>query len=220
MKDLIFKIINRCIYLGRHSLNKVEIHSLKRKLGYCDINVVIQTPFWCSCPRKIFLNEDINIHAGAVFIISPEGDGGRFIMKKHSGAAVGLTVVTGNHSHYPAIGEWHKIGAMKRSGDIDKDVVVEEDVWIGANVTLLAGVIVGRGAIIGAGSVVRRSVPPYSIVYGNPAKVIAFKYTPEEILKHEKVLYPVDERLPLSLLEKNYTKHYKNRIKEIVEFVK
>ena len=46
------------------------------------------------------------------------------------------------------------------------------DVWIGANVTILNGVTIGPGAIVGAGSVVRKDVPAWSIVAGNPAVII------------------------------------------------
>lgn len=104
------------------------------------------------------------------------------------------------------------------SEDIEKDVVVEEDVWIGTNVTLLSGVRVGRGATIGAGAVVRTNVPPYSIVMGNPAKVVGFCFKPEEIIEHEKTLYLEEERLPLDKLEKNYNKYFMNRLMNIREF--
>ncbi len=55
---------------------------------------------------------------------------------------------------------------------------------------------------------------------GNPAKVIGFVFTPEEIIKHEKILYPEEERLPIDLLEKNFDKYLINRIKEIKAFTK
>ena len=74
--------------------------------------------------------------------------------------------------------------------DIDKDIVVEDDVWIGANVTLLPGTIIGRGATVGAGSVVRTKIPPYAIVAGNPAKVVGFAFSHEQVVEHEKKIYP------------------------------
>jgi maltose O-acetyltransferase len=55
----------------------------------------------------------------------------------------------------------------------DQAVVIEDDVWIGANVTVLPGRTIGRGSIVGAGAVVTRDVPPYSVVGGNPAQVVA-----------------------------------------------
>lgn len=51
-------------------------------------------------------------------------------------------------------------------------VVIEDDAWIGAGSIILPGCRVGKGAVIGAGSVVTKDVPPYSIVAGNPAKII------------------------------------------------
>lgn len=52
------------------------------------------------------------------------------------------------------------------------DIIVGNDVWIGYNATILSGVKIGDGAIIGAKSVVTSDVPPYSIVAGNPARII------------------------------------------------
>jgi len=51
-------------------------------------------------------------------------------------------------------------------------IVVEDDVWIGANSVVLAGVHIGRHVIVGAGSIVTKNVPSYSIVLGNPARVV------------------------------------------------
>lgn len=63
-----------------------------------------------------------------------------------------------------------------------KKVVIGNDVWIGHSAILLQGVTVGHGAVVGAGSVVTKSVPPYAIVAGNPAKIIRYRFT-DEIIK-------------------------------------
>ncbi len=51
-------------------------------------------------------------------------------------------------------------------------VVIEDDVWIGGNVIIMPGLTVKKGTIIGAGSVLTKNFPEYSIVAGNPAKLI------------------------------------------------
>ena len=66
------------------------------------------------------------------------------------------------------------------------DTVVGNDVWIGLEATIMAGVKIGDGAIIGAKSVVTKDVPPYTIVGGNPAKVIKKRFdleTTQQLLK-------------------------------------
>ncbi|MBQ9641915.1 MAG: acyltransferase [Bacteroidaceae bacterium] len=51
-------------------------------------------------------------------------------------------------------------------------VIIEDNAWIGEMVCIMPGVTIGRGAIIGANAVVTKDVPPYSLVGGNPARVI------------------------------------------------
>jgi len=61
------------------------------------------------------------------------------------------------------------------------DVTIGNDVWIGFGVTILSGVTIGDGAVIGAKSVVASDVLPYTIVAGNPARVIKYRFTREQI---------------------------------------
>jgi acetyltransferase-like isoleucine patch superfamily enzyme len=60
-------------------------------------------------------------------------------------------------------------------------IVIGNDVWIGKNVTILSGVTIGSGAVIGLNSTVTKDVPPYSVVAGNPAKFIKYRFTAEQI---------------------------------------
>ena len=54
----------------------------------------------------------------------------------------------------------------------EKPVIIGNDVWIGSRVTILPGVRIGNGAILGADSVITKDVPDYTIVAGNPAKIV------------------------------------------------
>jgi acetyltransferase-like isoleucine patch superfamily enzyme len=68
-------------------------------------------------------------------------------------------------------------------------LVIEEDCWIGFGAIVLTGVKVGRGSLIAAGAVVTADVEPYSIVAGNPAKVVGKRFSSDEVLRHETALY-------------------------------
>jgi acetyltransferase-like isoleucine patch superfamily enzyme len=56
------------------------------------------------------------------------------------------------------------------------DVIIGNDVWIGTDALILSGVEIGDGAVIAARSVVTKDVPAYSIVAGNPAKLVRFRF--------------------------------------------
>lgn len=74
-------------------------------------------------------------------------------------------------------------------------------VLVETGITILKGVHIGRGAIISAGAVVSTNVPPYAIVGGIPAKIIKYRWSLQEILQHEEIVYSQNDRLPIGLLE-------------------
>jgi acetyltransferase-like isoleucine patch superfamily enzyme len=57
-------------------------------------------------------------------------------------------------------------------------VNIGNDVWIGMNTILINNVTIGHGAVVGSDSVVRKSIPPYAIAYGNPAVVVRYRFPP------------------------------------------
>lgn len=71
-------------------------------------------------------------------------------------------------------------GAGNRLEAIDKGTtVIGPDVWLGLGAIVLSGVLVGAGAVIGAGAVVSKSVPPYAVVVGNPARIVRYRFDAE-----------------------------------------
>lgn len=62
---------------------------------------------------------------------------------------------------------------MMEFGAVQTGIVLGNNCWIGARSVLLSGALIGEGAIVGAGAVVDFEVPPYSVVAGNPARIVS-----------------------------------------------
>ena len=74
---------------------------------------------------------------------------------------------------------WHGKGHPATKGN----VVIGNDVWIGSGAVLFSGINIGDGAVIAAKSVVTKDVPAYSVVGGNPASVLKWRFTGDQIEK-------------------------------------
>ena len=118
--------------------------------------------------------------------------GGTFICRSSIEIGNNVTIAWGGtfYDH-----DSHSLDYMKRRKDIDdelndirngknfilnkdwsevhsKPITICDDAWIGMNVIILKGITIGEGAIVGAGSVVTKNVPAWTIVAGNPARVV------------------------------------------------
>ena len=199
MKNGILRRIKR----GFNVWYKTYVASLDRsKYGYIADDVSLIPPLNIRNPKNVFLYGHNKIEDATITTII-----GKFIMKKGSAAAEGLSVHSGNHMQ--VVGKFYRTvtneDKIKSGKPFDKDIIVEEDVWIGCNVTLLAGAHLGRSSVIAAGAVVNKEIPPYCIAGGVPAKPIKFKWTIEQILEHESKLYPEEERYTREDLEKIFS---------------
>ncbi|MFA5713889.1 MAG: CatB-related O-acetyltransferase [Bacteroidales bacterium] len=96
----------------------------------------------------------------------------------------GVTLILNNHNiGFPSLQYRfynHYFGKLPFIPQGSK-IIIGNDVWIGDNAIVLPGVTVGTGAIIGAGAVVTKDIAPYSIVAGNPAKLIKMRFSQEAI---------------------------------------
>ena len=81
-----------------------------------------------------------------------------------------VAIYTHNHKH-----DEIDIPMIKQGYTENKPVYIEDNVWIGRRVLIMPGVCIGTGSIVAAGAVVTKNVEPYSIVGGNPAKIIKYR---------------------------------------------
>lgn len=194
-----FSILKQVIKDAWRGIKLRYLSSRRDRYGYIDPTTNILQPCMCN-KQNMYLYEYTNIGEEAKIINSA----GKFILKKYSRCAARLTVICQNHNFfevgtYPGNPGWG-------SKEIINDVIVEDYVWIGANVTLCPGVHIGRGCLVAAGAVCVKSkkYPPYTIIGGNPAKVIKYRFTLEEQIKHEELICPKEERLDIAYLTKCY----------------
>lgn len=79
-------------------------------------------------------------------------------------------------SSYPFPAFFEEASHIREFGVSRGDVAIGNDVWLCANCMVLSGVTIGHGAVVGAGAVVTRNVEPYSVVAGNPAKHVRWRF--------------------------------------------
>lgn len=93
---------------------------------------------------------------------------------RHSGNSIGRERVAG-------LVDQDEVMNYSEISDNNGGVIIGNDVWIGANVIILPSLTIGNGAIIAAGAVVTKNVPDYAVVAGVPARVIKYRFTPQQI---------------------------------------
>ncbi|GAB3342693.1 acyltransferase [Larkinella ripae] len=112
------------------------------------------------------IGERCTVGIGSV-VIGPVTIGNDVIIAQH-------VVLSGLNHSYEDVSR-----SIREQPVVTQPIVIEDECWIGANVVITAGVTVGRHSVVAGGSVVTRNVPPYSVVGGNPARLLKH-YDPNE----------------------------------------
>lgn len=172
-------VINKLI--SYHERSEVIRLSKKfnTKINYCEQGKGGVTITSTNTLNKFKIDETSHLKSNT-FI---ECSGGVTIGKYfHTGR--GLTIFSNNHNYNS------EKSIPYDETSIDRPVIIEDFVWFGSNVTVVPGVTVGEGAVVGSGAVLTKDVPPYSVVGGNPAKVIKMRDLETfQKLKDEKKYY-------------------------------
>ena len=177
-----------------------------KDLGSAGGNSIIGFPVYITSPKSVHIEENAVIRLGTK-ILNAETE--HVYIGKYTVVGVNCVIVT--NGHHSTVGIPHVLLGASHINDKSQGIHIGEDVWIGANVTILAGADLGRGCITGACSTVTKPVPPYALVVGSPAKIVGVKFTIDQILEHEKVLYPESERMSRAELERLFAQYYTDK---------
>jgi acetyltransferase-like isoleucine patch superfamily enzyme len=90
-----------------------------------------------------------------------------------------VTAYPFGHIHKTKFNIFNGVGHPSTKGD----VIIGNDVWIGNNVTIMSGVTIGDGVVIACNSHVVKNAEPYSLIGGNPANLIKYRFTNDQIEK-------------------------------------
>ncbi|MAM09664.1 MAG: hypothetical protein CML23_04210 [Rhizobiaceae bacterium] len=119
------------------------------------------------------------------------GEGARLSIGNFCSIAAGVQIFLGGEHRpdwvttYPFNVLWPQSQRYTGHPKSKGDVVIGHDVWIGAEAVILSGVTIGNGAVIGARAVVAKSIAPYTIVTGNPARISRMRFNENTIAELE-----------------------------------
>ncbi len=157
-------------------------------------------------------------------------NGDKLVIGKFCQIAAGVEFVMNGANHqmdaittfpFYTLEGWDMEPPEKADLPLKGDTVIGNDVWIGQNAVILPGVHIGDGVIIGANSVVGSDINPYTIVVGNPARLLRKRFDDEMIaLLHQfqwwnKSIDEINEMIPL--LTCSNIEKVKSEIKDIIE---
>jgi len=137
---------------------------------------------------------DVEIGAGSYgdLTVLEWGEGSTLTIGAYTSIGTAVTVFLGGEHRtdwvttFPFSVLWNAGKQIKGHPKSKGNVVIGSDVWIANEALLMSGVKIGHGAVIGARAVVTKDIPPYSIVAGNPSRIVRFRFdepTIERLLK-------------------------------------
>lgn len=192
-------ILRKCVKI----YGKWREKRLRARLGYYAATAFVHPDNYIVGANLLSIADNSIIQPGGTIILT--GWGGVKI-GRWTDVSYNVTII--NSNHVPLVGVPQHLASCKHLNDRDTLIEIGDDCWVAANVTLLPGSKLNRGCVVGAGALVNKEIPPYAVVAGVPAKVVAVKFSLEQIIAHEKSIYTVEERFTESYLKDLFSSHY------------
>lgn len=136
----------------------------EKKFAYFGQNAEFRMGAYAVCCSNIKIGDNVVIRPNSVLIATQNGE---INIEKNVLIGMGVHIYVSNHKF-----EDVTIPIYYQGHSPAKSVLVKEGSWIGANSVILPGVTIGRNSVVGAGSIVTKDVPDFTLVAGNPAKMI------------------------------------------------
>lgn len=185
------KILRKIYYLLQNAANELEDEELYRRLGGRGENSYIRRPNVIRQPEQVFIGDNVTIDPSCAVQCVNYGDKvkPKIVLGNNVGFRRGTVVVAANDIVFEngvSVARNVYISNANHAMEVDGveygdqpvtggRILIKEGAWIGNGSTILGGqaeLVIGQKSIVGAGSIVKKSVPDYTIVAGNPAKVI------------------------------------------------
>ena len=164
------QVVTRLVYIEREFPSSISLwarldvipraqHHERHRLSVGRNALIESLCAICTWHGDVILEDGASIGIGSI-VMGP-------VLIGEGSACSQKCFITGQSHHYEDISQ-----NFLRQGVETEQVVIGKNVWIGANSVILPGVKIGDNSVIGAGSTVIEDVPAYSLVAGNPAKII------------------------------------------------
>ena len=166
-----FLLVTKCMHLTVikrylfYIQNVIEDNLMPHLSLHRGENTFIHSSVNFKSAENIYVGNNVRIQPQVIVWASPNS---KITIGSYSGLGPGTKLFSSNH-------DYKFEGKYIEQPWVEKDIEIGENVWIGAGCIITAGVSIGEGSVIGAGSVVTKSIPPYSMAVGSPAKVIKQK---------------------------------------------
>jgi galactoside O-acetyltransferase len=144
-----------------------------RKMKKYGLNTVLHKGVKITSPNLVHIGDECIIGESVKIMC---GNGYGIFIGSNSAIAENVYIRDANHNFdnidIPIKKQSHNCASFFYESS-NYSIIIEEDVWVGANAIILSGSFIGRGSIIAAGAVVSNKIPPFSIVVGNPGRVVS-----------------------------------------------
>lgn len=215
MNNFLRKVGSKCFSLFFPRLTDLErrlqkVYDVKeqwRKLNKHNYTTVSSNVY--DLPFPISKVKVGNYTYGSLHVYSYDSDDEQLIIGSFCSIAPDVSFILGgmhhcsNFSTYPFKYYFKNVRESFSKGPL----IIEDDVWIGQGAIIMAGVRIAKGSIIAAGSVVVKSTKPYSIVGGNPAKLIRYRFDKDivDLMATEVDYSKFSDKITDSLLDTLYS---------------